>query len=684
MKFAPPQLRYMGMALMLAFLARNGALGQGDIGFNQIGHPPGPDPVEAKKNTSSVTLAPEVEKKLQDLLDRTKLSKGEYWDDQMKKEIDEIAKVTGMKDEGWQILDAALKPAVKASLDAWSPKMPDEVRRGLAMMPKEQALAMLDQAQDQIGAMAMVDLSGDMVAPEDQDIWAKALRQALTPGQLDAWTQVQTKRKDDIEKEIGDALKNGADRTRTEEKAQVELECKRIETALNLPKERADKLEALGKTAVEQSVASWRQRMEKSLLALDETQRRPLLANGFYLEAAVSGSALDQPVWQEGLRKIVTADDSVLLKAAGETRKAKRCQVMGKVMIMLLDDKVALTATQREKLEPIADRLVKDVPDLYPQVGPNNYYSVTPDLFYQAAEKAPSSEIRPILDDLQWKHWQELRHSASPTFNPNVDLVDKSRDFGKTDDTESIISNFFYDKTQEERQRSLAVNVLKAEDITRVAGLGAESTQRLEVAARGVTEEHLMTWKWFVEQQIRSQLQDLTPDNVKQRLTAMQGFFFQQNFGMPNPDTLWDKTVETELTAKQQAAWKTELDARQAYRENAISGLVLAEFDRQNELSDAQWSKLQPIISGVVHDYADGITQIFSGMNGVPWYMGGPYVLIPFAGIDDAQLKTILSEEQFAAWTGSPGHANASNIWQVVKQMHAQRARANSRMIITD
>jgi len=678
MKFPPRFLRLMGMALALACLGENAARAQDGMAYAVIGQTQATDATAKKKSASSVTLPPDIEKKLQALLDKTKVRKGEYWDDQMQKEIDEIAKVTGLKDEGWQALRAASRQAVTASLDAWAPKMPDIVRKELALIPKEQALAMLDQAQDQIAAMSQTDVTGNMVLPDDQDVWVKALHQALTPAQFDAWTQAKAKHKDAIEKEIGDILKNGADRTHDTETQVMTAECRNIESALNLPKDRAGKLEDLGKTAVDQSVALWRERTEKSLLAMDENMRRPMLSNGFYLGTEANESPLEQPAWKEGLARLLTPDDTARLQAAKDSRKDKRAHVMGQVMVMLLDEKLALTAAQRQKLQPIADRLVKDIPELYPEGGPNTYYSFSPESFFQAAARAPAAEIKSIIDDVQWQHWQELPQSAPVPLDTPVD------DGSKPDDVEKVISNFLYDKTESERKRSLATNVLKAEDVARVAGLSAESAERLQAAARGATEEHLTSWKWFTEQQLRAQLQDLTPQNVKQRLAGMQDFFFQRNFGSLNRNAIWEETVQTELTPPQQAAWKKELDARAAYRASAIAALVLAEFDRQNHLTAEQWDKLQPLVAGVVGNYNQGITQVFSGMNGVPWYMGGPYVLIPFAGIDDNDLKAILTKDQMDLWTGSQDYANANNLWRVVEQVHAQRVRQNAQHAAID
>jgi hypothetical protein len=362
----------------------------------------------------------------------------------------------------------------------------------------------------------------------------------------------------------------------------------------------------------------------------------------------------------------------------------RREQVMGQVMVMLLDEKIALTEAQRQKLEPIADRLVKDVPELYPEGNPGDYYCVTPDVFYAAAAKTGDTELKPILDAIQLKRWHDLAKPETPPDDAPSPAQASAPNADEPEDVEKAISNFFYEKTEDERQRELETNMLKAEDAARVAGLSAESAERLEAAAAGATEQSLMTWKWFTEQQIRSQLQGLTPQNVNQRLESLQDFFFQRRFGISNREDIWDETVQSELTAQQQDAWKKETSAREDYRGNAIAAVVLSEFDRQAHLTDEQWGKLHPLVAGVLNDYSQGITQVFSGMNGTPWYLGGPYMLIPLAGVDDQALKSVLTKDQMDLWTGSQEFANANNLWQIVRQMHAQRVRRTARTVIED
>jgi len=665
MKFTAPISRSVGMALALAFFG--GAVARGQMVI--MGAP------DKSAAASKVTLSPEVEAKLKGLLDKTKVKQGENWDADMKKEIDEIAHVTTLSDAGQQKLAAAAKQAIATSLQNWSPALPEVVLRDLARQPKEAAIAMIEQAQNQLGAvMSWPEIGSQSTAPDQQDVWTQALRQTLSPAQLDAWTGTQAKHKDHIEKEIADMLKSSTDRTGAQQTNAIMAECKNIETTLKLPADRAAQLENLGKTAVDQSVEKARAREEKFLFEMPENQRQQILTSRFYMQPGPDEGPTQMPAWKDGLARLLSANEQNQLQALKDNRKARREQAMSRVMVVLLDEKIALTAAQRQKLEPIAERMVKDIPGLYPQGNPGEYYSVQTDAFYAATTNISEAELKPILDGIQLKRWHDLAKTETP-----VDMRPATSHAGANDnepeDVDRAISSFFYEKTEAERKWELETSTLKAEDAARVAGLGAESTERLEAAAAGMTERSLMAWKWFTEQQIRSQLQGLTPDNVHQRLDGLQNYFFQRRFfGMSNqPENLWDETVQSELTTQQLDAWKKETDAREDYRQKAIAAVVLSEFDRQVNLTDDQWKKLNPLVAGILNDYSQGFTQVFFNMNGTPWYLSGPYTLIPFAGLDDTALKSVLTKDQMEVWTGSQAFANANNLWRVIKQIHTQQ-----------
>jgi hypothetical protein len=286
--------------------------------------------------------------------------------------------------------------------------------------------------------------------------------------------------------------------------------------------------------------------------------------------------------------------------------------------------------------------------------------------------------LKPILDEIQLKHWRDVAEPEAAAIPASPKEPDADTE---GDEVERAISFFLYDKAEKQRQRLLETSGLKVEDVARVAGLSAETRARLELAIRGAAEQTLTAWKWFIEQQVRSQLQQATPQDIKQRLNDIQDFIFQQRFffgnrmgfqGSQGSLGLWEKTVDAALDAKQKEAWKKETDARAAFHDQAVAEFSIAEFDRKNRLTAEQWAKLDPIISGLVRDCSADILQIFSSNN--PWFMEGPYTLLPFAGVPDADLKAILTKDQWDHWRGSPENANSISLWQNIQQMHKQRA----------
>ena len=353
-------------------------------------------------------------------------------------------------------------------------------------------------------------------------------------------------------------------------------------------------------------------------------QRNQIAKSGnFFIGSEPADLPSQQAAWKEGLAHLLTADETKRLQTVKDERKNKRVEVMGQLMIMLMDEKIAFTATQRQQLQPIANRLVKDVTSLYPDGGAATYFSYSPGLFVAAGAKATDAELKPILDNAQLNHWRQITKPEDVAETPPDAAKSSPGEHLEPEDVERLISEFLPMK----RRRSNETDCFRPTSSrwrtpSAAAGLSSEAATRLQAATRGTTEESLTRWKWFVEQQVRGQLQEVTPQNVRQRLDSIQDYFFQQNFGPhDNGLSIWGQTVKTALTAKQQEAWQKETDARDAFRAQAIANLLMAEFDRRETLTHDQWSKLQPLVTGVVHDFSPDISRIFSPNNPVPWYL---------------------------------------------------------------
>jgi hypothetical protein len=673
MSFVPSSRRAAAMALACAVLC--GAC------IHRASAADATAPGNAAASQPKTPLAPEVEAKLKELTDKAKETKEKIWEVRMEKEIQDIVKVTGLDADHSKALEAAAKQAADSGVDSWGDKMTDQMRTQFATVSTAQALQALTAELPQAASFAQGGWgmpATTIKEPYEQDDWIKAVHQILSADQAALWDKTQAAQKDKIEKEISGLLKAGGDRTHEMQMQQILAQCAEIEQALSLPKDRADKLEALGKTVVDQTTEMWRKRVGDMLASMEEPQRLQYTQSGanVYFGPEKNEMPTEQAAWKDGVAGILTADEVARLQSAKDARKLKRVQIMGQIMVMVVDEKIAFTDAQRRKFEPIAERLVKDVPELFPEYQENMYYAFPPSLFLTAAAKATPAEMKSILDDVQSKRWKDIAQPDPPA-DAGADDKSKPDAIVEPEDVERAISNYLYMKTEAERKTSLAENVLKAEDAVRTTGIGAEAAERLQTAARGATEQYLTGWKWMMDQQIRGQLQGLTPQNVKQRLDGMQNMFFQRNMGMnmnQNPGAnVWDETVKVTLTPQQQQAWQKEIDARTAFRDQASAAIVMEEFDLKNHLTDDQWVKLQPIIAKIIRDYTPDIERMFSMGNNTPWFMSNQFDSLPFAGVPDTDLKAIFTKQQMALWTGSQEYTNANSWWQNVEQMHKQR-----------
>ena len=252
-----------------------------------------------------------------------------------------------------------------------------------------------------------------------------------------------------------------------------------IGAALNLPKERNEQLKALAKSAADASLEAWRRTVEKFLLSKDETQRNQSLKNkNFYYQFNGKDAPEKQAVWIDGLARLLTDDDRARLQAVRDGRQTRRLHAVGQLLVTLLDEKVAFTGSQRQRLEPIMERLAHGDTAFFPSSGNGNYYSLQPGTAYKTAGKAKPEEVRPILDEIQWKHWQTLGHGENMDDDENglaqstaADPPKQEISAGEPEDMEQIVSDDLQTRAAAQYKQVEAAMILHAEDAARVAAL---------------------------------------------------------------------------------------------------------------------------------------------------------------------------------------------------------------------
>ena len=705
----------LACALLLACAALPEALRAQTAGTPTPGTAtPAPDPLAA--------LPDDLRDKFNHALERATLAQREDSEQKMKAATVALVKAAGLaSDAPLKDLAAAARVARDRSREEWEKALRQRMADNDREAPELtavciEALANLTgaadhKAQSNSRALASIEALADMAGaiaapgdgplkytpPEEQPAWTEAVQRTLTPEQLAAWQASAAQAKKD-DQEIAKYVETQVDHVREGFAATMKNRLDELQTALELPADRAAKIDALGRLAVEQAVKAYRTYVARSVHSMNAENRRRILAAGrINFSSQGNDTPTHQEVWTVGLDRLLSASDRQRLDTVQAERDARRARALGRMLLVILDEKTALTAPQRDRLLGPAQEAVKQVKALFPPSDSQNYYQFSRETFFEAATHVPEEIARTILDPVQWQHWQQACKDSAEGRDtppgrrggrrvPDPDPAEKKEpplaDSAEPEEIERFLSDAFDEKAAEERQRELAVLLLKTEDAVRVAALGEPATARLQTAARGTVEESLVSWKANLAQNVRSQLDNGDLENIRNMLANIPNMQFGVNESVPGgPEnrSIWDKTVDRELTAPQRALWQQEVAARTTYKEQATAALVLAEFDRRYQISGTQWEKLQPPLQTVMRDYSQDIRRMFGYSPGnTPWYFQSYTMFLPLMGVPEADLKTILGKDRWEHWNSSVEHNNGVNYWQNIQQYHEQKLKGNN------
>jgi Spy/CpxP family protein refolding chaperone len=601
----------------------------------------------------------------------------------MEKEVAEIVQVTGLDATGKAALENASARAVDKCLRKSVTTIGDNLRDQFRQVPAAQLALVFSQIDNNASLYAQWLQNQSGIWPADQAAWQDALKQTLTPRQAAAWQAAEARRAQAVRQETGNLTQSLAHFVTEQARPAMKQKVSRIQAALDLPADRLAKINAAADSMLDEYGRATAAHAENSLLSMGDEQRKAVLTQrqGFspWLQPEPKAD------WDAALAKLLTPEETHRLGTAGDDRKARRAGAMGKMVLALLDEKIAFTAAQREKLEPLLQRLVKGVPELVQDADIDSYFYYSLSTFYAAIAAAPEGDVQAILDPVQWRHWEEiLKLPADPDPNlyvenpirlPAADQDAKPKPIAEPEDLERAISDYLDGKSREERDKVLAMNTLAAEDIDRVAHLSGDAALRLDTAARGSADAFLSGWNVAAENMVRSMIGDATPDTIKARLDSIQTYQLRQLDMGPRQSnhTVWDKTLKAVLTPDQRKAWDQETAARSAYRQKAIAALILAAFDQRTGLSQDQWAKLEPLINQIIAKYSDRFEGYFAYSQN--WFLQSFSIFLPIAGIPEKDMKNILTTGQWERWTGSNEFANASQYWANIDQTHRERAK---------
>ena len=550
-------------------------------------------------------------------------------------------------------------------------------------------LAQVDASQQDI--YSFPEAAGTASSPADQPAWKAALQQALTADQNALWARTkigeEKKRRDEIAGAVNTMAANSAEQQRPV----VESEISKVNMVLNLPPDRLQALKGLAETSVRKYQEDTRRADEKMVLAMSEIQRQQILKAGGRFGMSM-GDGADSLVrsFRAAVNKMLSADERQRLETARKAQADRQAHVLGQVLLVVLDDKLALTAAQRQRLGPLADRVAKANHSLESIVKVDSYGDYISSL-YQAAGTASEAELSAILDSDQISRWKDIKAGKNTDDEDNEMMVarpaspasSQAPPVPEPELVEHSVSAYLAGKSEKKRQRLLAACTLKAEDARRVCALSSEASGELQVAARGFTEDSMAQWNSQITERIRSFVANATPENIQSRLDSIQSYYFSDSYNQNNGSaekSVWDEAVAAQLNTAQQAAWKKETDARKKYRDELIVDLLTARLENAVPLKEEQHGKVRAIIAKVLQDYAPELENFFSGNSGTPWFLSGYYnANLPLAGLPQPEMKTLLSDEQWKEWSGSPLYINALSNWSNVEQMHQQRVKQQAR-----
>ena len=596
-------------------------------------------------------------------------------------EVADLKRDLNLSDERAAKLDALAEAAVEQSMELW--------RSGVS-----KSLRSVDQSfRDNIQRTGQTPylLMEAKDRPEEQAIWKEGLGKLLTPEEWVLTASLKVKRVEAEQKELTEILNPQTAKLREQLTGRMLKRVGDLELDLKLTKDRVAQLESVANAAVEQSIEAFVRRVKAFLMRYSLEQRKQILNQaGVPFLSTFAGLPERQAAWINGLVELLSADEIIRMQASERLLQSWRVKMLGKLMVSYMDSRIALSASQRQLLEPIAENLILLDPALVPVDSGNDYDRYTEQRFFTIGAKAPESELMSILGLNQLKWWKGVKgdgngQSVADDDDEELEVADQEGAVegaagSELEEVETAISSFMEKKAARHRQRALEKTMFKVEDINRSAKVSADTATRLQTMARGVVERELVPWKSELEEIVRSNMQRPNLANVARQLAAIPDHIFSQNQGrFSEKKASFDTAIRAELTVPELSAWEQALGERQAYQDAAVCGLLLVELDRLVGLRASQRDGLEPILTAMLKDYAPDIQGMFTQEGGTAWFSVGYLTYIPLVGVPEDKMKAVLTEAQWKQLIDSNQYTQAANYWRNIKTVHEQRLRSQKR-----
>ncbi len=339
----------------------------------------------------------------------------DFYGNGMKTLVDDVMKVTAAPEEKKEQL-------LKAAAEAVADKMAKS-KTGLWKTWKEMSK---DGQVEQIQFWNTYrKLPEAILTPDRSPKWTEALPRILTADELAKWTAEETTRRARIEKAIQDYLKRGRDDWRSKRLEARRSEINELVDQQKLPDATAKGLRDNVEAAVDSSLGSWGHALEKQIR---EYVKSAFLGGAEDRVRALEGGQTNFGYTNdaEGTKAEAEAWRGMLLKqldpaafSAWEVREVKRADRRVEALTMMtvaeLDRKLRLTPDQRQHLEPLISKAVRES-----KVKLDAFLTQTPansELLMMVVNGIPPAEVSSVIDADQLAGWREVKERYSGWWN---------------------------------------------------------------------------------------------------------------------------------------------------------------------------------------------------------------------------------------------------------------------------
>jgi hypothetical protein len=627
----------------------------------------------AEEKAWSHAFAEEVEKATQ--ATREKLAK------QLKEEITAIQTTASVEPAALEIIEKRATPLFASYLEQWTAHLRDLVRRAREKHPEvsvEKAVQIFtapEQEDSNVLDFEDPDLRKPFPElPARTELWTKLLRDTLSPAQFGLLQADEKERKDKIHESVVAHTKN----IRNWMEPNAERQLAVFETGLGVEKGRIQELRKLMERAIDQSAENYVQAVEKWLWSLSQpVQAHVLETKSIPNEptfpphpcTTALKSYKKQPLWKEGLAKLLTPEETRALAR----REEQMASLWTRLLLVDLDEGVAFSSEQRRQLETL----------LLPHVQRKSLGEIRGGMqnrrYLELGNAIPDTQLAPILSTEQIRRWREAdknnpmnrggRGKQPPFIEPSA-----APRFGlEPEEGEQVLSEFLFGKTQQLKEETRSKLLLRVEEATRECHLAPEHSARLRSAALGAADAAVEAAAQGQREFLVSLVGECPARELRARLAAIPEHEMSFRFSRTNPrgieeQPLWEKTFQAELNAEQLQTIKTVRAERAVFRNETLSELVLQTVAHASPLTEEQSTKLRTKIRHSIETYLQDIDGFFRDW---PLHQTG----LPAMGIPEQQLKEILTPAQLEKWTKSAAHQQAASSWEHIQRLHDQRVK---------